>query len=169
MRPAFSQCIDCHRTDPHRGPARRDCNGCHVVAAFRPSTVDVATHAKFTFTLAGAHAAVTCSACHAGMGRPPRTAGDTLSFSASQTCATCHRSPHGAQFDARRGTCAACHDERAWRPAERFDHDRDARFTLAGAHARVTCERCHPAAAPPADRVYRPVPTKCEACHERKP
>jgi len=169
MRPAFTRCIDCHRTDPHRGPAARDCNGCHAVAAFRPSTVDVATHAKFTFTLAGAHAAVACSACHAGMGRPGRAGGDTLSFSASQTCAACHRSPHGAQFDARRGGCAACHDERAWGPAVRFDHDRDARFTLAGAHARVACQRCHAAAAAPADRVYRPVPTKCEACHERKP
>jgi hypothetical protein len=56
----------------------------------------------------------------------------------------------------------------AFRPADRFDHDRDARFSLKGAHATVTCARCHftrrSAAGKPVV-VYRPVSTKCESCH----
>lgn len=169
MRPASSRCIDCHRTDPHRGPADRDCAGCHLVGGFQPSTVDVAAHARFTFALEGAHAAVRCSACHTNMGVERRARVDTLSLTASRTCSACHKTPHGRQFESRTDKCESCHDTRAWRPAARFDHDRDARFALAGGHARVACDRCHPAAAPGADRLYRPIPRKCEDCHTSRP
>jgi len=127
----------------------------------RPSTVDVAAHARFAFALDGAHRAVPCAGCHKTMNG---------SFSASRTCAGCHSTPHGTQFAARadRGACDACHDTGVWRPAARFNHDRDAAFSLAGAHARVACDRCHRPGGPSVDRVYRPVSSKCESCHTGK-
>jgi predicted CXXCH cytochrome family protein len=161
MRPASARCLDCHR-DPHGGPPGRDCAPCHTLQAMRPSTVDVAAHARFAFALDGAHRAVPCAGCHRTM---------SGSFSASRTCAGCHTTPHGTQFAARadRGACDACHDADAWRPAARFDHERDAAFSLAGAHARVPCGSCHRSAGASADRVYRPVSSKCESCHTGKP
>lgn len=161
MRPASARCVDCHR-DPHGGPPGRDCAPCHTLQAMRPSTVDVAAHARFAFALDGAHRAVPCAGCHRTM---------SGSFSASRTCAGCHATPHGTQFAARadRGGCDACHDADAWRPAARFDHERDAAFSLAGAHARVPCGSCHRSGGASADRVYRPVSAKCESCHTGKP
>lgn len=168
LRPAFARCIDCHRRDPHDGPAGRDCAGCHDVRRFRPSTVDVAGHARFTFALDGAHRAVPCAACHRTLSAaaPPRSR--TVSLAAERTCAGCHAGPHGDQFASRRdrGACQECHSVAAWRPADRFDHERDAAFPLAGAHARVPCARCHPPARPAADRRFRPVSSKCETCHK---
>jgi hypothetical protein len=128
----------------------------------RPSTVDVAAHARFAFALDGAHRAVPCAGCHKTM---------SGSLSVSRTCADCHATPHGSQFVSRadRGACDACHDTGAWRPAARFDHERDAAFALAGAHARVSCGSCHRPGDASVDRVYRPVSGKCESCHTGKP
>jgi cytochrome c553 len=48
-----------------------------------------------------------------------------------------------------------------------FDHERDARFPLGQAHAKVACAGCHEV-----ERVgerelvrYRPLDTACAACH----
>lgn len=156
LHPTFARCRDCHTTDPHRGDPARDCVVCHDTRAYKPSTVDVAAHAHFTFALEGAHRAVPCAACHR----------DMKTFTAANTCAACHAGPHGTQFAARpdKGRCDACHDVNAWRPASRFDHAKDAGFSLEGAHARVACERCHrPAAGRPV--VYGAASPRCESCH----
>jgi hypothetical protein len=94
-------------------------------------------------------------------------------YSAKTLCADCHETPHGDQFAARKdaGTCEACHSADAFAPAARFDHNRDAAFSLKGAHEGVPCNRCHPTdtRSPDARRlVYRPVSGKCESCHAGK-
>jgi hypothetical protein len=168
IRPAFARCRDCHRDDPHAGPVSRDCRDCHDTRGFAPSTVDVSGHGAY-FALEGAHRAVLCSDCHRelrGTWRPQTR----LPLGAAKTCAGCHAGPHGTQFAGRRdqGRCDACHGTDGWRPATRFDHERDAAFSLKGGHAQVTCARCHPAARPQADRRYRPVSAKCESCHGKE-
>lgn len=161
FRPAFSRCRDCH-ADPHQPapPLPRECADCHTLQGYVPSTVDVAGHARFRFALEGAHRAVPCAGCHRLQ---------TKSFTAPTQCAACHDGPHGTQFAARadRGTCDACHDVAKWRPAARFDHERGTRFSLAGAHATVACDRCHTPIGTGArrDRRYRPVSAACESCH----
>jgi len=75
-----------------------------------------------------------------------RWSGAPLLFAAPKGgCAGCHENAHGTQFTARqdRGACESCHDTDAFRPARRFDHNRDAAFSLRGAHTGVPCERCH--------------------------
>jgi hypothetical protein len=91
---------------------------------------------------------------------------------ARRACADCHarENPHGDQFAHRadRGACEGCHDVASFAPARRFDHDRDAAFALAGAHARVRCSQCHVPAAgsDPRRLTYRPLSAKCESCHD---
>ena len=185
MRPASARCEDCH-LDPHAGRfasngERRHaggCLGCHSRAAFRPSTYDGPAHADSRFPLEGAHRAVPCQRCHvelehARAAATPRSGPPTeLRFAMRErTCADCHEDPHGGQFRARadRGACDACHDAQAFAPARHFDHDRDARFRLQGAHARTPCSACHrpgPAGASGSRVVvYRSTPTRCESCH----
>ena len=97
--------------------------------------------------------------------------GPPLLFAAPKgSCAACHQNPHGAQFANRSkgAACDNCHDAEVFRPARRFDHDRDAAFSLKGAHANVPCDRCHkPSRGAKGEPliVYRGVPSACEACH----
>ena len=81
------------------------------------------------------------------------------------------QTPHGTQFDARQGGCAACHTADAFVPAGKFDHTRDASFALTGAHEKVPCAQCHKAAPKSADPkvlMYRPLSGRCESCHSKE-
>jgi class III cytochrome C family protein len=171
------ECAACH-VDPHDGRYPR-CADCHGLQSFKPSTVDIAAHKRYKFPLDEAHAAVPCVDCHGEMkhAAAPSSlllAGWTsprLLFAAPKGgCEGCHETAHGRQFATRkdRGACESCHGTDTFRPATRFDHDRDASFALKGAHEKVACNRCHSTARDPSGKnvvVYRPVSGKCEACH----
>jgi len=190
FHPEHGSCADCHR-DPHAGrfsrggerPFAKDCLACHDFGHFRASTVDARKHASFSFPLRGAHRAVPCFECHREL-EGPRPEGSTLRrsavatrllFTAPRRCAECHQDPHGGQFAKRRGggDCRTCHGVSSFRPASRFDHDRDARFHLEGAHEHVACRKCHPRRKLPdgtVGRLYRPiVPHRCQDCHTSPP
>ncbi len=157
------------------------CGSCHGADRFRPSRVGVEAHRRYAFPLEGAHQAVPCVACHRELEHGP--VGSTLIAASSpmpsipfdqhrSACRDCHDDPHGAQFAAsdagRERGCRDCHGQDAFRPATRFDHVRDAGFSLEGAHARVACAGCHLSETFPdgVDRVrYRATPRACESCH----
>ncbi len=184
IRPPEVTCEACHR-NPHgtslTGRANgASCAACHTVKSFRPSTIDVAAHARFTFALEGAHRTVPCGDCHRDLRGPTTLRGastlilarvrDTtpLGLRAPTACAGCHVTPHGTQFASRRdgGACDACHTVNAFQPAARFDHDRDTRFPLAPAHVRVACASCHVKPARPSTPVvYRGTVVRCAQCH----
>jgi hypothetical protein len=189
LRPPHGACTECH-ADPHGGrfaaggehPRPAGCVACHDVARFRPSNVDVAAHAAFTFKLEGAHRATPCQACHAELRAAPaastlagaRGARRLIFRERARACADCHESPHGDQFAARRdhGACEACHGLEAFVPAARFDHNRDSSYRLEGAHARARCASCHRPTTDAAGKrrvLYRPTPTRCESCHSTPP
>lgn len=181
-------CASCH-VDVHQGryeqgprAVKDGCVACHDARAFRPSTMALGAHARDVFPLEGGHRATPCVACHAELER--RAGGSFLLLARQGTaapltlqvpkraCADCHgkESPHGDQFAHRSdgGACEGCHTVAAFAPAERFDHERDARFGLAGAHAKVACGACHVPAGTTTGRAvrYRPLSAKCESCHD---
>lgn len=184
------ECTACH-VDPHKGrfaaggPRTKDqgCLACHDARAFRPSIADVAAHAKFGFALDGAHRATACVSCHdeikpgtPGLKRSSLVGAGTnfglLKFEAKQQCGDCHKTPHGDQFDARKDrSCDACHGVEAFAPASRFDHNKDASFSLRGAHESVACTQCHRTylkGSNPPSLIYRPLSGKCESCHGKE-
>jgi hypothetical protein len=184
-----SRCIACH-VDPHLGkfdsegdrPKKEGCLACHAWGAFRPSTIDVEMHRSFGHVLEGAHRAVPCFECHEELTMP--AVGSTLLLTRERSrldfsedhgkCRDCHESVHGDQFDQRpdQGACETCHEVASFRPATRFDHNVHASFPLEGQHTRVPCADCHPSSvdADGRERVkYRPIPSKCEACHRGRP
>lgn len=186
LRPKKAACTDCHG-DPHAGRFRPggarakadDCRACHGLDAWRPSRYGIRLHDGATFALRGAHAATPCVACHTELRAAPAV--KTLAAAAAamrplrfeapkRACADCHPTPHGTQFANRKdgGACDGCHDENAYTPASRFDHDRDSAYKLEGAHRRVPCRSCHDTRPGPDGKpftTWRPVPTRCEACH----
>jgi hypothetical protein len=147
-------CGSCHR-DVHAMAPGRDCAACHDARTFAPARVGPKEHAAFAIALEGAHGATPCFSCHEDLTQPtPRKA---VSFKDERrACADCHEDVH-------RGTlgrdCARCHGPASFRPASGFDHDRDTRFRLGGAHAPLACSRCH------AGNRWSGIPSRCQDCH----
>ena len=139
-------CSSCHaKDDPHRGQFTGDCAACHAATGWKDVTFD---HAKTGFALTAGHAKPACAACHAG-GRYVGT---------PTTCNACH-----AKDDAHSGSfgkdCASCHKTTTWTDAT-FDHSRT-QFKLTGAHAGVTCQKCH------IGGLFKGTPTTCSSCHAK--
>lgn len=160
-------CQLCHVT-PHgrqftRQIAQDGCEGCHQTRAWTGMNYD---HNRTTFPLSGKHKTTTCNQCH--------KQGTTKDFSGrvyenlDKRCDTCHNDPHGGQFGARGWVdCATCHGFEHWE-AIHFDHVKDSRFSLTGAHESVSCDKCHqPVTRTPGieDRVYKPLQVACASCH----
>jgi hypothetical protein len=186
LRPAAGTCTACH-TDPHRRrfeptgarPHKESCMACHSLDAFHPSRYDDAMHASCVFPLQGAHHAVPCQGCHEELKRPASTVSLVADSSRvralhfdnpRRACVDCHTNPHGDQFAHRRdkGACQGCHDDAAFAPASRFDHNRDARYKLEGGHVKTPCASCHVPQRGADGRTtvtYRPLSSRCESCH----
>ncbi len=146
FRAASSDCVDCHAEDePHQGRLGTRCADCHGVETWRSARFD---HSKTHFPLVGRHQKVECQLCH-----PNERYRDTPG-----TCASCHQLD-----DAHRGSfgsdCGGCHSPRSWQKSG-FDHDRDTRFPLRGAHARAVCQDCHRD-----DPRTHKLKTDCLSCH----
>ena len=140
-------CAGCHqKDDPHKGQLGNRCGQCHNESGWREKIVF--DHDVTRFPLAGLHATVPCEECH----RSP-------SFKdAPRTCAACHKDTHHA------GTlgsnCAQCHNPNGW-VRWRFDHDKQTRYALTGAHRGLQCSACHKTRV--ADKPT--ASTTCFGCH----
>ena len=163
-RTQTSLCLDCHKEiakdqHEHRGyhgrmqnAAQSECSACHTEHKGREAdTVRLdPAHFDHEFTdlpLRGAHAALTCEACH-----KPRVAWRAVPVG----CGGCHKADdaHRGQFTQ---SCAECHGADDWSAAA-FHHEKT-RFALTGAHTTVACNACHIAGR------YKPTPDSCAGCH----
>ena len=188
---SLSRCSDCHQ-DAHVGQlagGAGGCEACHTTMTFSPPSFESEQHAQTAFPLLGAHAAVACRACHPIDARlPGRVSADvrkllhaekrpvTVSLAVLRrrerpdACAACHSDPHAGQFAAetREDGCAHCHQTESFH-ALTFDHGRDSRFPLDGAHATAACGACHrvqalsPKATPTIQ--YKGLSLVCNGCH----
>lgn len=111
-----SDCANCHE-DPHEGSMRQACDNCHSQDGFEVQ--HFGRHSEF-FPLFGSHAEATCLDCHdpeSDHSLAAQMAGTTPH--GERECATCHRSPHTADFVRGNATheglppkssCSVCHD-----------------------------------------------------------
>ncbi|PYR01209.1 MAG: hypothetical protein DMF96_00810 [Acidobacteria bacterium] len=139
-------CSSCH-TDVHKGALGTDCTRCHSTKIPFKESRSQFDHTGARFQLTGAHREVKCEKCH-----------KTSAFRGMEfgTCSACHESPHGRKFPA---TCTSCHTTEKW-GTRSVDHSKT-NFPLVGAHAEVTCAKCHQSAA-----MTKPVRfNQCSACH----
>jgi len=164
-------CTECHQ-DPHRTDAatnaQRGCEVCHNVRSW--SETAKYDHSKTKFHLLGAHRSVGCLECHKPViGRGPKL----IAFKDTPTtCNGCHEDIHGGQFahDVQPVDCATCHNLVAWKPSI-FDHEKQATFSLMGAHERVPCGDCHIQKASFNGReavVYKNALKRCADCHSAR-
>jgi hypothetical protein len=174
---ASLSCETCHQ-DPHGGQftqrmvARRadksaaGCEACHSTANWRD--VSGFDHSTTDFALVGSHRALACDECHKSPNLQPGIRG--VNFKAApKDCAGCHEDVHARQFakNGRSPDCDQCHNSLKWKPSL-FDHERNAAFSLKGAHQDVPCDQCHKSYREAAGRrvlFYKPTPKDCASCH----
>ncbi len=182
----FGACVDCH-ADVHKAqfagpPHQNQCERCHTLKGFRPSTFTLARHDQTKFALSGAHRAVACADCHRVDERiktaagPVGPAGPVPYHFADASCAACHADPHRGQFRARMeqvktagrtSGCEACHTTESWQNVSGFDHSTTA-FPLLGAHRAAQCSACHQLPAGETSRKnlnYKSASKDCAGCH----
>lgn len=148
FRKAPSQCFDCHKADDaHKGALGRECASCHSEERWKkPKTFD---HSKTRFPLKGAHEKVTCAVCHIG----------ERYKDLPHACVDCHKiqDPHKGRNGAK---CETCHGEVKWKTVK-FNHTKDTKFPLRGAHEKVKCDVCH------RGNIYQDkLQTTCVTCHK---
>jgi hypothetical protein len=186
-KPAFRTCGTCHR-DVHNGTATLagrvvDCDQCHQVSGFSPSSFTVAQHGSSKYPLEGKHQSVTCASCH----RKDATTSAAARWGSSRvilrptfgTCRDCHADLHGGQLAAAssRAECGDCHRVTGWKPST-FDQAAHAKLRLAldGRHGAVECRSCHgtdrkglrPLPATPLGKAaffFKLPEVECGACH----
>jgi hypothetical protein len=165
-------CKGCHK-DPHQGQldkwiAQGGCEFCHSTETWHSTTFD---HKLSRFALEGKHREKPCLSCH--MVRKIGTSENVMWMKPiAIDCNSCHKDPHQGQFvRAEQGeqaaNCQRCHTSQSWKDLT-FVHNRDARYALDGAHAKVTCAECHPSTVNAENVsfvVYRPLKSECADCH----
>ena len=142
-----TQCVACHgKADPHKGQLGKRCESCHKETGWRQKVAF--DHELTRFPLVGLHGAVACEECH----RTPQFK------DAPQACDKCHPDKH---HEGRLGPqCERCHNPNGW-GLWRFDHDRETKFPLTGAHHGLDCHSCHKTKTTGRIEVSK----ECVACH----
>jgi Cytochrome c7 and related cytochrome c len=153
-------CGDCHADDQPHGFVRMDkldCERCHNESVWKPAKRKMDFNHNnpkdADMPLLGSHDEVTCGKCHPG-------SKFNLQFKEPAACQNCHKSPHAGHLFGTRD-CQACHSP-LYRTLDQhqFDHGRETRFALTGAHSKVSCYECHT----PRQGTRKPG-RQCELCH----
>lgn len=142
-------CIGCHKADDvHKGKNGEKCQDCHKPEGWLNLLFD---HDKTKFPLRGAHAKITCDACHKG--------GD-FKAKLPLSCIACHKKDD--VHEGRLGPeCQSCHNDTTWKKATNFNHDKT-EFPLRGAHVKIACDACHK------NNDYKvKLPVACIGCHKK--
>jgi hypothetical protein len=140
-------CVSCHKKDdPHKDQLGSKCEQCHKETGWRQKVAF--DHDVTRFPLVGQHATVPCEECH----RSQRFKDTPLA------CNSCHKDTH---HEGRLGgSCGQCHNPTSW-IAWRFDHSKQTKFALTGAHQGLDCQACHRAKNP----AKIALPMDCYSCH----
>jgi hypothetical protein len=151
-RDAPKKCYTCHKKDDeHKGKLGKKCESCHTEKDWKKTRFN---HDKTRFKLRGAHRTVKCEDCHKNRNfkKTPRT------------CYACHKKDdygkggHKGNFGRK---CQTCHTDIDWKRVK-FNHDRDTKYKLRGAHKKIKCSACHKRNA-----YKHKTSTKCYACHKK--
>lgn len=131
-----------------------DCTLCHTSVDWNTMRDDFQFDhlAETGFELVGAHAQAQCLRCHNDRG--------PVQEYARQGCAGCHGDVHERRLG---DGCLDCHSQNDWRPEGQLAEHARTRFPLFGAHAAVTCDRCHVGMG---SGSVEPLSVSCESCHQ---
>jgi hypothetical protein len=152
--------------------SKSGCEFCHIVDSWRKTSID---HAQTKLPLDGRHKEIACRKCH----EKAIEGKQSLQFTELPVrCQGCHDDIHRGQFaeivravsgESKDTDCSRCHSPNSWK-AEKFDHNRDSKFKLDGAHIKVACRACHKDTNLDGKPYipFKPMDTACSTCHGGK-
>jgi len=146
--------VNAQKSDPHRGELGSQCESCHTVEGWKPSTFTVERHQQIDFKLEGKHFDVACVKCHID-GRYKNIGSRCFDCHATTDGQTGHKGELGE-------SCENCHTVVDWRQTT-FAQERHNQLTfkLIGKHANVECAKCH------ANNRFRGMGQSCFSCHQK--
>ena len=164
-KPAHQNCTDCHK-DYHNSQfisenKIQDCENCHTVYGFRPSTFTIESHNTAKFKLTGAHLATPCESCHLKT--------EKWEFrNIGMDCIECHDNIHKYELKEEflpENNCQSCHNSERW-SAISFNHDKT-KFQLLGKHLKAACNNCHydKKVSEEKNIIFSSLKADCETCH----
>jgi hypothetical protein len=141
-------CISCHKSDDiHKGSLGVKCDSCHTENNWKQKVKF--EHDITPFPLIGMHGSVACEECHS----------DSNYKNIKKTCIACHK--NGDIHKGQLGTsCEICHTPNDW-GVWIFEHNKQSKFKLTGAHTKVHCHSCHTNALTKVAHT----PRDCRNCH----
>jgi hypothetical protein len=159
-----------HKDEVKKFVDEKGCEGCHSDAGWQLVKFD---HSITKYALDGKHEKVACRKCHPQKDKGVASPAVTM-VGAGKLCQDCHPDIHLGQFaeqvvaPAAPGTtnCVRCHTPKDWKVVT-FDHNRDSRYKLDGAHKNVPCQKCHPLQTSGEVKwvLYKPLGITCASCH----
>jgi hypothetical protein len=160
------QCQDCH-ADFHKkeftvNGVTPDCDQCHNVTSFSPSTFNNEKHKLTQFPLEESHLATSCLACHKKQ--------NVFKFKNMGTrCVDCHNNEHSGFIEKKffpKENCLICHSIKNWK-ASGFNHAKKG-FDMDGAHEKLACAACHYAKDESGVRtqIFAGLSHDCASCHK---
>lgn len=167
--PSYGKCLDCHE-DKHYSQFilredKGDCEACHTVNGFIPTSFTIAMHQSSRFPLEGGHLAIPCISCHKSF--EPVSGISTTQFTWDQlACGNCHSDIHRNQFQEHfQNQCDLCHTVYSFEKLI-FDHSKTD-FPLDGRHQQVACAKCHEQIQDLEGEFirYNPTAQRCIDCH----
>ena len=139
-----SKCLDCHdklaarivKKEGVHAKFSDPCIKCHTDHKGRGFKITELDEKEFDhddsgYPLEDKHSVVDCNKCHKKSG---------IYTGLSQDCTSCHKDPHKNELGK---DCIRCHNIKGWESIEKFNHDRDSKYTLTGKHVEVKCSECH--------------------------
>ncbi len=166
-------CLGCHK-DIHDKQAdkwitRSGCEYCHTTDSWHK--METFNHDSSRFKLIDKHQKVVCLDCHQFSDLSTGVKKVVLQPLA-MTCVSCHQDIHQGQFvrleiGEKNTACDRCHSSKGWKELF-FNHNRDSRYKLDGAHDKVKCNKCHAQLQALDGKVYiayRPLGMLCADCH----
>jgi len=139
-----SKCLDCHdklaekikKKEGLHATFSQGCIKCHTDHKGKSFKIIALDKEKFNhddtgYPLKDKHSKVDCSKCHRKEG---------VYTGLSKDCISCHEDKHKGQLSK---DCSRCHSFTGWKDIEKFNHNRDSKYTITGKHLDVKCEKCH--------------------------
>ncbi len=148
------ECISCHAIkDIHKQRFGEKCESCHKETKWDESKFK---HDRDTnYKIKGAHIKVNCHSCHA----------ETYKIKGkkrkSRNCYACHKLDD-VHAEKNGQKCNDCHNEQNWLKTQ-FDHAKETKFPLRGAHETASCQACHQVAS-----KDQKLETDCYSCHHHE-
>lgn len=190
-----ANCLECHKDirrlkQEQRGLHSRTkdlCIKCHIDHKGRDFDIvglkkdDFDHKQQSGFGLEGRHKELKCEKCH----NPEHIKDPSIKeerkkktyMGLQSGCLDCHKDIHDGKLDK---DCLKCHTMLGWKPKEgqqftdilKFQHNRDSKFELVGAHKDLKCDKCHrpdpvrPGPKQPDMRIFKPLKhERCLDCH----